>query len=106
MPKSTPAQLAYDAAYRLAYREKRRAYNRAYQFAVRQDAVAAYGGQCVCCGTVSDLQFDHRELNGSGNKLIKRLRREGYPRDRIQLLCRGCNMAKYYAHRRSLQAAA
>lgn len=74
---------------------------------IRLEAIEAYGGKCSCCGheDITVLCFDH--INGGGNaerridnvvqdvvKLAYRLKREGYPKDKFQLLCRNCNWAK------------
>ena len=73
---------------------------------VRLEAIAAYGGQCACCGEVRQefLTIDH--INGGGNKhrkalngssVFDALKREGFPKDRYRLLCYNCNCA--LAHR-------
>jgi hypothetical protein len=65
----------------------------------------AYGGECACCG-LGDQRFltiDHilndgklDKINGrrSGSQLYRYLRRNGYPKDRYQVLCYNCNLAK------------
>jgi len=74
---------------------------------VRADVIEAYGGKCVCCGegTPEFLGIDHifcdggkerRERGLSGATLYRELRRNGYPKDRYQLLCHNCNQAKGY----------
>ena len=77
----------------------------AYNKRARLQAIIAYGGCCSCCGeTNADfLCLDHinndgaeerRQPGGSGYTLPARLRREGYPKGRYQVLCYNCNMAK------------
>jgi hypothetical protein len=79
---------------------------------VRKQILEAYGGKCACCAVDKEyfLQVDH--INNDGNidrrannkqgknwggatKLYLRLRREGFPKDRYQLLCANCNWAKH-----------
>lgn len=87
--------------------EQRRAKANAANAKIRTEAIAAYGGRCACCGetTPEFLSFDHihndgaahrRELGrtkGSGN-MAWWLKRNGFPKGRIQLLCMNCNWAK------------
>lgn len=75
---------------------------------LRLEVIAAYGGECKCCGISEPafLTIDHihsdgaahrRELTKSGKRDIYRvLRAEGYPTDRYQLLCYNCNCAKQH----------
>jgi hypothetical protein len=74
---------------------------------VRAEVIQAYGGACVCCGesTPEFLGIDHiysdggderRKLKLTGATLYRRLRREGFPKDRYHLLCHNCNQAKGY----------
>lgn len=72
---------------------------------LRLEIIAAYGGACECCGEteVELLNVDHvlndgylerKDRNLFSHKLHYFLRRNGYPRDRYQLLCTSCNMGK------------
>jgi hypothetical protein len=71
---------------------------------IRAACLAAYGGKCVCCGEAEPLFLavdhiygdgaEHRRTIGSGTSIYRWLRDHGYPRDRFQLLCHNCNMAK------------
>lgn len=72
---------------------------------LRQEIIEAYGGVCECCGETEPLLLNIDHVNNDGSrermesnmfsqKLWYRLRREGYPRDRYQLLCVSCNMGK------------
>ena len=68
----------------------------------------AYGnGHCKCCGEsqIEFLSLDHvfndggkiRKMDGghTGGRLYRRLKRDGFPnKDRFQVLCHNCNMAK------------
>lgn len=70
----------------------------------RAEMIAAYGGKCACCGEAEPqfLQLDHihndghvdRKVHKTSDKLIRALRRLGWPRDRYQLLCANCNFGK------------
>lgn len=81
---------------------------------LRQDILTAYGRRCQCPGCdVTEEEFlsiDHiyddgathrRALSSSGDDrscvgstFYAWLRRNGFPKDRFQLLCMNCNMAK------------
>jgi hypothetical protein len=63
-------------------------------------AINALGGKCECCGEarIEFLTIDH--INGledriknqrSGEGLIDRVRKEGYPKDKYRVLCYNCN---------------
>lgn len=70
---------------------------------LRKQILAAYGNQCACCGedTPEFLTVDHIHNDGCKHRrelgaqsFYSWLRREGFPKDRFQLLCYNCNMAK------------
>lgn len=71
---------------------------------LRSQVLAAYGGQCACCGesTPEFLSIDHiyndgaaeRKRTGAGYPFYVKLRQQGFPRDRYQVLCYNCNYAK------------
>lgn len=72
---------------------------------LRLQVIAAYGGACECCGETETLllNVDHIHNDGAvdridrslvGAKFNYFLRRNGYPKDRYQLLCYSCNMGK------------
>jgi hypothetical protein len=76
----------------------------------REDAFAAYGGKCACCGEdqYEFLTIDHP--NGGGRKereaigifgaagFARWLAKRGYP-DGYRVLCHNCNSAYgYYGH--------
>lgn len=103
-------------AYYRDNREKVRARNRSYwethKAEFRQNArkiklevIAAYGGECACCGETAPefLTIDHidgggkahrRELAGYGRAIYRWLKAQGFPQDGFQLLCWNCNCAK------------
>lgn len=71
----------------------------------KAEVIAAYGGRCVCCGedAFEFLSIDHihndgsahvKEIGGGGVHLYNWLKKEGFPKDRFQLLCMNCNFAK------------
>lgn len=85
--------------------EEAKKYQRDYRAKVRERALIAYGGKCVCCGETElhFLTFDH--TNGGGTKerrltgmtgstfylsLLKNHRAD------IQVLCFNCNCAKWF----------
>jgi hypothetical protein len=76
---------------------------------LKDDIIFAYGGKCVglpgyeCNEARRDaLQIDHifndGHLEGDRgtrtNRLYKMLKREGFPKERYQLLCASCNFVK------------
>jgi hypothetical protein len=93
---------------------------REYQRRLRLEAIAAYGGKCVCCGEDHEefLTFDH--IHGGGNKerksstcgsdFCRKLKLLGYPKDKFRLLCFNCNCSigikGYCPHERERQSQA
>lgn len=79
---------------------------------VRKEMIKSYGGKCVKCGRNDSevLEIDHIDNTGGkdrkrgiyGWKLYRRLKREGYPKDNYQLLCRNCNWKKELERRRHI----
>ena len=62
-----------------------------------------YGGKCVCCGeqNIYFLTIDHTYNDGNEHRkevpaavLYRWLEKNGYPKDRFQILCWNCNMGK------------
>lgn len=93
-----------------AKRSKNKEYTRAhtvrckeYRRKLKMRILEAYGCVCVCCGeTMSEfLTPDH--INGGGSAHLRRrgvqgiyldIIREGFPRDKYQILCMNCNWGK------------
>ena len=72
------------------------------RFLLRIEVIDAYGGRCVCCGE-NDYKFlcvDHINNDGkedrkqNGTNIAKLAKDLGYPKDKYQILCYNCNMAK------------
>lgn len=95
--------------YRKANKEKVNGYNArwgtVYRQRVRAEMIAAYGGRCACCGESNHqfLQLDHiyndgaadrRNRNGNQSRHWAKLKKQGWPKDRLQLLCANCNFGK------------
>ena len=84
-------------------REDRLAKRRAYGRQIKLDALAAYGGSCVCCGETTEqfLTIDHidgctkeqRKREGLGTSFYLHLKKNGWP-DGYQTLCFNCNMGR------------
>lgn len=73
---------------------------------LRSEVIEAYGSKCACCGETETkfLVIDHIFNDGAqhrrdhkltaGYKFYAWLKRWGFPKDRFQLLCWNCNIAK------------
>src|SRR5437867_3805132 len=79
----------------------------------KAETIAAYGGQCVCCGE-KDIRFltiDHIKRDGAahrksiaathggkgapaGMRVWSWLRKRGYPKDNFRILCFNCNCGR------------
>jgi hypothetical protein len=81
------------------------------RFKTRIDAINAYGAKCCSCG-IDDfdvLDIDHifndgaaeRKKNLFAYNLYRELKKQGYPKDRYQILCKNCNWKKEIQRRRS-----
>ena len=77
---------------------------------VRIDMIIAYGGICTECG-ISDIEvldIDHVNNNGAeqrrigmwGYNLYRFLKKNNWPKNDYQLLCRNCNWKKELKRRR------
>jgi len=77
---------------------------------LRIDVIIAYGGKCCYCG-ITDfdvLTVDHIKNNGSIHRksgmnsrpLYYFLKKNNYPKDDYQLLCRNCNWKKEIERKR------
>lgn len=83
-----------------------------YREKIRLLMVDAYGGKCARCGVtdpivltidhINDDGIDWRKANKnlSGYPFYVRLRKLGWPKDGLQLLCHNCNFRKEYAKRK------
>lgn len=103
-----PEERARQRVYQEANRPKLYAYNAKWQrtraAALRAEMIAAYGGQCACCGEAEPIFLDldhiyndgaaHRRELGNGVQVQLSLKAAGWPRDRFQLLCCNCNQGK------------
>jgi hypothetical protein len=92
-------------SYRPRYADKQSVYSKVSYQRLKSEIIEAYGGSCVCCGELERdfLTIDHvngdgaesrRAGEGLGGSLYCKLKREGFPRDRYQLLCYNCNCSK------------
>lgn len=70
---------------------------------VKSAAIAAYGGECACCGeagyeflTIDHPKGDgqeHRKAVGNGTAVYWDLKKRGYPAE-YRLLCMNCNHSR------------
>lgn len=99
------------ALSREEYNERHRVIHKLSRERVRAEVIDAYGGKCVCCGETQPLflTVDHIFNDGaaqrrerktktgthfSGTVFYRWLKNNGFPKDRFQLLCMNCNVAK------------
>ena len=72
---------------------------------LRAEVIAAFGGRCECCGELEPmfLELDHatndgaehrREIGRGSHATYKRVKADGFPRDRFRLLCANCNQGR------------
>lgn len=102
-------------SYFKANRDKFAHYAAKQRDKLKLEMVAAYGGKCVHCD-IDDpvvLSLDHKdddahiekELYGlnarGGHKNYQRLKKDGWPQERFQLLCYNCNARKEHTRRRN-----
>lgn len=99
-----PCQKVIDAREYATNRAKRQAESRERLRRLRLAVIEGYGGCCECCGQRrwQFLTLDH--IHGGGKKhidevggnqkLLRQLRDNGFPRDRIRLLCTNCNCGR------------
>lgn len=79
-----------------------RAYYQARKEQRWQEVLNALGRECACCGedeldflTVDHIHRDgYKDRHSGGRTLWSKIRREGYPKDRYQILCYCCNMGR------------
>ncbi len=78
---------------------------RKYTQKLRLTVIEGYGGKCEICGEDNPyfLTIHHKFNDGNierkkmaWKKLYRKLRDEGFPRDRYQLLCWNCNCSEEY----------
>lgn len=100
------------SAWQKANPEKMLASAQRYRDKIRLEMVKEYGGKCCKCGiTDSDLlvldhiyddaQIDRKQNNHTGGiHMYSFLRRNGWPKDKYQLLCHNCNYKKELERRK------
>src|SRR5689334_13226059 len=92
--------------YQRSYVARKRAddpgYGRRLRWKLKLEIIAAYGGCCACCGETNPefLCVDHiegggnsdrRENRWSGRQFYAQLKRDGFPKGKLRLLCANCN---------------
>ncbi len=100
--------------YRDSNRERIYFQNAEFRDKLRLEMVEAYGGKCLHCGETDPIVLTLDHINDDpdpeyewcgksargGYNLYRKLRKEGWPKDRFQLLCFNCNMRKEHKRRR------
>jgi hypothetical protein len=85
-------------------REKIRKYQNGWHLNFKKILVDAYGGKCSCCGE-SEIRFltlehknrggsAHRKQVGGGRNVYQDVKRQGYPKDKYEILCFNCNCSQ------------
>jgi hypothetical protein len=87
-----------------SYLKSRREYRKSRQKRIRKEVIKNLGGVCACCGekqieflTIDHINNDgaeHRRKIGNSDKICVDIKRQGYPKDKYQILCFNCNCAK------------
>jgi hypothetical protein len=96
----------YDEWRRQNYRDKRSVVMKANARALRIEVIQEYGGVCKCCGydEILFLTIDHVEHGrgnpkkqiGNGWNFYSWLKKNGFPKKGLQVLCMNCNAAKMW----------
>ena len=86
------------------------AWGRQNRIDIRKEMINAYGGKCASCGISNPIILDIDHIDNSGSKdrkkgmwgwrLYRWLRKNNYPKDNFQLLCKNCNWIKHIKHKR------
>lgn len=83
-------------------------YGRKYRAQLKLEMLEAFGWACQCCGESNPyfLTLDHIADDGAAHRaqyvsrnneqIYADAKREGWPKERYQLLCMNCNFAKEY----------
>lgn len=80
-------------------------YARQYRERLRGEFIATYGGKCACCGEAEPafLTLEHKNRDGyihrqkysTSSGILAELRRQGWPKDKYEILCFNCNRATH-----------
>ena len=93
----------YDKQYYLKNKQKLLEMGRERTKKIKKKVFDAYGNKCVCCGetTFEFLSIDHINKDGykhrkelEGNSIYRWLIKNNFPKDRFQILCFNCNLAR------------
>lgn len=95
---------SYSRVHYYKHHEKSKEWARNERNSLRNEIVIAYGSFCALCGETetkflaldhifSDGYLDRKQFGSSGN-IYRNVKKQGFPKDRYQLLCHNCNGAK------------
>lgn len=98
---------------RMNYKKNKSAFHervKKHRKKIRIEILSEYGGKCIKCG-INDLDvldIDHiyndgaedRKKNLFAYNLYRELKKQGYPKDRHQILCKNCNWKKEIERRK------
>jgi len=109
--KTREDRLAAGRAYNNKHKARLTLHYAKARDALRSEMVRAYGGACTFCNENDPivLVLDHINDDGAedrrnghwGEPAFRRLKKAGWPRDRLQLLCHNCNARKEFKRRRA-----
>lgn len=92
----------------LRNKEKQKEWSKNRAISLKQQVMSAYGGYCTCCGEsqIEFLSIDHIRNDGKkwraegkhslGTNFYFQLKKQGYPKENLQILCYNCNLGKHY----------
>lgn len=76
-----------------------------YRRLLRHEFLTEYGGKCACCGETefAFLTLEHIFRDGNierkqfrtTHQLLRQLKKQGWPKDRYEILCFNCNRATH-----------
>lgn len=81
-----------------------------YRLKIKSAVLSAYGGACARCGSKGELELhhilhdgrQHRQEVGQSIHIYRWAFKNGFPKDRLELLCCSCHMAEHPMERNSL----
>ena len=85
------------------WNKQQRDYQKQYRVRLREQILINYGAICACCGETETKFLTPDHIHGGGTAHWRKRKtvgiyidiiREGFPRNKYQILCMNCNWAK------------